>query len=38
LCRVQPPLGCDCQTSFLGDGHEITQMPQLHVSCHASQV
>ena len=35
---MQPPIGCECQTSLLGDGHEITQMPQLHLSCHASQV
>src|SRR6266853_1399693 len=32
LCRVQPPIGCERETSFLGDGDEITQMPQLHVS------
>jgi hypothetical protein len=27
---MQPPIGCERQTSFLGDGHKITQMPQLH--------
>ena len=27
---MQPPIGCECHTSLLGDGDEIPQMPQLH--------
>jgi hypothetical protein len=30
---MQPPIGCECQTSFLGDGDKITQMPQFHNFC-----
>ena len=34
LRRVQPPLGSIGEAAFLGNSHEIAQMPELHASRH----
>jgi len=35
---VQPPLGREREASLLGDGDEITKMPELHSLPHACEI